>query len=65
MCEKRKGGTIYGTCRDQVRTMLGGKHVSNKDMRRILEQNGGCFRAVPATDKWLQAASNVDRLSRI
>ncbi len=41
MCKRGSGGSIYATCRDRIRNILGGP-ASNRAMRKVIDEYGGC-----------------------
>lgn len=47
MCEPRRGGSIYKECRDILFAMNGTERMTNRKMRRIIAEHGGCMAAKP------------------
>jgi len=43
MCKRQASGSIFADCRDVLFKKNGGRGMTDKGMRAIIEKNGGCM----------------------
>ena len=43
MCKRQARGSIFADCRDVLFKKNGGRHMTNREMKAIIEKNDGCM----------------------
>ena len=51
MCKAGSGGSIFAQCRDRIHNILGSTQCTNREMRAVITEYGGCVHK-NAAKKW-------------
>jgi hypothetical protein len=67
MCKRQASGSIFSDCRDVLFKKNGDRWMTNKEMRHIIDKNGGCMLngVVDKSILHMQESESALRMSRM